>query len=187
MTSDRDRIAELEREVAELRVKLAPPAPVKRINEEGGVRISYPKRTADGFVMPTAREMQTLFDITCKLAPKLDPEHNQQAPDAHFTAFGQAFIFLASGVHRTEKLNTNVTLGWWVDTAQDWFRAGARSASINGAAFVLAVLAHGDIGHSYDPNSSRGVDFGLSIGGGQTLSNAWRQTIELCRVRPATV
>jgi hypothetical protein len=51
---------------------------------------------------------------------------------------------------------------------------------------VLAVLAHHDIDHSYDPNSSRDVDFGLSIGGGQTLSNAWRQTIEHCRLRLRT-
>lgn len=185
MTSDRDRIAQLEREVAELRVKLAPPAPAKPINDQGGVRVSYPKRTADGFVMPTANQMRTLFDITCRLAPKFDPEHTKQNPDEHFTAFRQAFIFLASGVHRTDKLNSNVTIGGWVDTAQDWFRSSGRSASINGAAFVLAALAHRDIEHSYDPNSSRGVDFALSIGGGQTLSNAWRQTIELCRLRPA--
>ena len=163
--TDADRISALEAEVRALKLKQQrtsiaplPPSPVK---------ITHPTAKVE---LPTAAECVLLCDAIWRKYPTLKPRRSDEEEFAR--QFPVAFRFVQSHGRRAD-LDRDRGTAWWVDLA---FSKNVNGPPISGLAFVVAVIAAGDILHT-DPNEP-GFAVGLQWGGGGSpATDYWRRVL----------
>jgi hypothetical protein len=141
------------------------------------------ERHRSGFVAPSETELQSLYRIGTRLAPKLGID---QTPE-HFAGFAAAFSYVAT-LSRTDKLATDRMASWWCEAAREHARARRDWSDIKPSHLTLAVLAHGDVPHTFDPaRFPYDLAFGLSIGTSRLPTGAgWLGVLEREAFRAAT-
>src|SRR5262249_30189819 len=91
----------------------------------------------EGFRMPSARQLMSLFEIITKAVPSL--------AEVEFAQFAAAFHWLGS-LHRTNEVDSRKYLSFWGDIARDWLaQIGAPTTDISTPALMAAAIAHHDI------------------------------------------
>jgi hypothetical protein len=129
------------------------------------------------FVMPTDDELAKLHATVARRYPQLA----SSAPGfkAAFTAIG----FLG----RYDRPETKHYPAWWIDHLESWCRAEDIPGDISLAAFVGAVLSHGDIPYAPLDRFPFDLSFGLAIGGaGRRATDAWRKVLVTGQLLPPT-
>jgi hypothetical protein len=152
------RVAALEAQVAALTEQVAglkggnkrasPTGQPSKRPEDEGVRIMHPSSVTLG--MHSDGEMRQLFEISARRYPQLLPKTDTRAfsidPDADgFRSFRCAYLRIRN-LGRAARPNSKYALSWWIQEANDWLSARGRPNVEKGLAFVLAVIAQGDVG-----------------------------------------
>jgi hypothetical protein len=188
MTTNTDRIAVLERELAALKateplVDLPRPQPVDPADRPGPRIVLLQEQTK--FVKPTAGELRELYTIVIGRYSRLGAFRDvtnpigSVSPDEHFTGFTSAFERLGF-IGRAPQPDTKHYVSHWATEAQDWLkvhRPGYHGAV--GGGFLAAVLAHGDIPYIVG-DGARGVvwSIGLTTYGGTMAADKWKRVLE---------
>jgi hypothetical protein len=172
------RLVALERENSDLRARIDAlqlllgnkTAPPRR--DEPQVRITNPPLA--NVAMPNEQQFDRLLETVVQRFPVLRPREDVADFNAQFRAAFKRLTYLG----RREKVDTNRALSWWCDDAREWCRRHRVNPSwINGAAFVAAALAHGDIAYTtLDewPHVSLGLQF---TGGGVPAKDWWHRVL----------
>jgi hypothetical protein len=182
MPTDRQRIAALEAEVAELRAAKSPPTR-KPIEEEGARVLMGPGALGlPTLTFPKAEEYSRLREIVEKSFPHLGFVARSQRfadmdEDEHVSGFRTAFAYLAT-LERLETLpRADRYASWWIGCAEEWARSVGMRTGIPLRSFTAAVAAHGDILFSGLDNNAT---FGVRQGGGdrgRRYGDAWRDVL----------
>jgi hypothetical protein len=160
------RIAELEKEVALLRGKLAAygcmqpvlsSLPddaqtrrlVRAISEQGSVRevkdvrVYHPPDVNPSFVMPSKDELHRLYEITLRAHPQLAPQRRDSGEALQY--FTHAFYRI--GHLGRDKLESRYDLIGFAEEATIWLRQHGVTLIIRllPVDFIAAVVAHGDV------------------------------------------
>jgi hypothetical protein len=124
--------------------------------------------------LPNEQQFDRLLETVLQRFPVLRPREDVADFNAQFRAAFKRLTHLG----RREKVDTDRALTWWLDDCCEWCRRHQVNLPwINGAAFVAAVLAHGDIAYtSLDewPHVSLGLQFG---GGGREPLGKWHTVL----------
>jgi hypothetical protein len=179
MMTDAQRIAELEREVGELRLKLAsmPQSPAPSPPEQRQVTISTP---TPHVAMPTDGELYRLLAIVCEWNFEDDQAGGRRplgwAPDEiPLAEFRGAFRFVQAHGRLSQPDHAR-SLGWWVSECRNWINRCGGGPVVSDMALVCAVIATGDVPftHPGKPGFAIGLQFG---GGGVPAKDWWRRVL----------
>lgn len=150
--------------------------------EDNRLRVVQLQTTTAGFVMPSMEELRKLFDIVISRYPHLRPQpyrdrfRHDADPDG-FLSFC-AFFFRIGHLKRTEQPNTKRAIGWWINEAEQFLSTAAGQKPEKGDAFVVAVIAHGDVGFiPYDGTVGQLWEFCLDPHSGRSATDEWRKVL----------
>jgi hypothetical protein len=188
-----DRIAELQKQIDELKSQIAPPAPVKiaqpKAVEDEGVVVSYPAPVSL-FEMPDDAQLDRLAQIVFTKFPALRPTFSGRWAAEDQREFDRGFrsAFFALGhIERREEVDRKRALSYWSELAEQTCRALGTSASISGSALLCAAVAAGDIKFIL-PDVANGVVAELALCHGSNMgrlpTNQWKSVLKTGQVLP---
>jgi hypothetical protein len=181
------RIAEIEAKIAEAQAEIAAlkagrPAAPSPPKHEGARIVQVLDERSEG---PNLAELKKLFSIVRHRVPE------RKTHDADQSNRDPAVSARRRGRNLRQSDTRRETLGkpWWIEGMTDWLRArNAMTRDVDGASFVAATMASGDI--LFVPHdSTMGYVWEFAIvppghGGGKPASDAWRTVLSTGNVLP---
>jgi hypothetical protein len=131
---------------------------------------------AERFSLPDDADMRKLCDVANRRLPALGVRPGADEEE-FFRSFCAAFRYLGN-VGRAAEINKKLGHSWWAGACGRWLVDHGIRVSVNGPAFIAAVVAHGDIGYVVaDPAVGAVWEFALESYGGRPASDAWRKVL----------
>jgi hypothetical protein len=177
------RLALAESDIVALNAKLGfrkvAPLAASVAAEPEGARIVYPVERAK-IALPTDDELPKLRDVVFATYPTLRPwtpgsNYAFQDEENFNRQFSAAFTYVA---HKgRDEIDMKHSSSWWADQASDWLRHRGDRTNIEGAAFLTACLAAGDVEFQRSDQFGNVWAVGLASWGGRKATEAWRNVL----------
>jgi hypothetical protein len=130
---------------------------------------------ATGFVCPTDAELRTLLKMV--LGAHAGLREHAEATEGFEAEFGRAFVAVGYAWRTVEPVTTRY-FSALVDDANQLLREHWRASAVSGAAFLAAVIAHGDIPwRPAERSVGQLLEVGLNPDSGLRCGNVWRQIV----------
>ena len=143
------------------------------------VSFTYPR--AYPIAMPSPTERLALLAISRTALFPHAPRLSALDEEAFRAAFVASFEFVAT-LKRTDEPKTRADE--WRDRAEGWHQERGTLATVSLSAFLLAIVAAGDVNYRFDPTRWPYDVYCALDWSGRAAAPAWRSVLESKTIRP---